>query len=173
MPPIAHNEASSIVSHNSVSNSKFSSLFSPATILVNNLYAACRANTAGRALAAGFNRTKLHGKARLLRHVHRVVEYDDATMAKHGADFDECLVVQRCVQLLRRQVRAEWATNLNSFHRAPAGGTTTPVFNEFAQRNAETFLDEAAAFDIACELEGQRSFRTIYAETTRIFHCPC
>ena len=49
--------------------------------LVDQLDAARGADTAGRALAAGFDGAEFHGEARLLRHVHGVVEYNDAAMS--------------------------------------------------------------------------------------------
>src|SRR5262245_59490471 len=48
---------------------------------VEHFHSAQRAETARRALAAAFDRAELHGEARLLQHVHRVVEDNDARMA--------------------------------------------------------------------------------------------
>src|SRR5215468_6755212 len=47
---------------------------------VDDLDAARRADSAGRALAAGLDGAELHGEARLARHVDGVVEDDDAAV---------------------------------------------------------------------------------------------
>ena len=49
--------------------------------LVNRLDATCAAQAARRTFAAAFNSTKLHRKARHLRHVDGIVEHRDTSMA--------------------------------------------------------------------------------------------
>src|SRR5438552_9683289 len=55
----------------------------PGDDLVDHLDAPDRADAAGCALAAGLDRTELHRKTRLSRHVDAIVEDDDAAMADH------------------------------------------------------------------------------------------
>ena len=50
-------------------------------------------------------------------HVGRVVEHDDAAMADHCADLDECLVIHGRIELVRRNVGAERAADLDGFDR--------------------------------------------------------
>src|SRR5690606_28017860 len=92
---------------------------------VDRFHAAHRANAAGRALAAGFDRAEFHREARHLRHVHRTVEYDNATVAEHAADLDELFIVERCVEQLSWQVGAERATDLHCTYRLAGSGAAT------------------------------------------------
>src|SRR5690606_36528120 len=68
---------------------------------IDDFDAARRADTARRALAARLDRAELHREARLLAHIHRVVEHDEAAMADHRADGRELFVVERRVEMLR------------------------------------------------------------------------
>ena len=74
---------------------------------VYDLYATHRANSARRAFAAGFNRTELHGKARLLRHVDCIVEYDNPAVPEHCANIEEGLVIEWRIELVFRNIGAE------------------------------------------------------------------
>ena len=76
----------------------------------------------------------------------------------------EGLVVERRVELRLGQVGAERTAHL---HRAdgPAGGAAAAVVVEqLAEREAERLLDQAAALDVAAQLNGQRASRPADAE---------
>ena len=89
-------------------------------------------------------------------------------MADHCANIDECLVVQRRVELLGRDVSAQRSSYLHGLDRATAGGAAAPVLDQFQQGDPEAFLDQAAALDIAGKLERQRALGTVHA-IRRIF----
>ena len=76
----------------------------------------------------------------------------------------ERLVVDGQVELLGRQVRAERAAHLHGAHGATAGGAATPLLDELAHRDAERHLDDAAAGDVAGQLEHLRAAAAAGAE---------
>ena len=69
MPPKAHSEPVTMVSHRSRSNATFAALVVAAADLVDDLDAAHGADAARRALAARFDGAELHSEPRLLAHV--------------------------------------------------------------------------------------------------------
>ena len=77
--------------------------------------------------------------------LHGVIEYDDAAVADHCADFDKGLVVQRRVELFGRNVGAELATDLHGLDRTATGRAAAPIIDELPQRDAERLFDEPAA----------------------------
>ncbi len=125
--------------------------------LVDQLHAADAADATRRALAARFDRAELHCEASLRRHVDRVVEHDDAAVAEQRVGSGERLVVHRQVEPIAGQVRAERATDLDGAHRAAAGCAAAEIVDQFAQRDAERGLDDAAASDVAGQLEHLRA----------------
>ena len=71
---------------------------------VDHLDATHRADAAGRALAAGFDRAEFHGEACLPRHVDRIVKHHEAAMADHRAIGGEGLIIHRQVELRGRHI---------------------------------------------------------------------
>ena len=119
-PPIAHSEPSVMVSHRSSRSTRFAATSCPA--MIRSIVSTPRAEPIrhGRALAARLRRAELHREPRHPGHVDGVVEDDDAAVADHRAGLGERLVVHRQVELLRRQVGAERAADLDRAHRAAA-----------------------------------------------------
>src|SRR5579864_8397649 len=66
--------------------------------LVDRLHPANRTDPAGRALAAAFLGAEVEREAGLTRHVHAVVENDNAAVAEHPARRGHRLVVERRVE---------------------------------------------------------------------------
>ena len=116
-PPSAQSEPNFSVWQRSSSTTRLSLALLAGDDPVDDLDAAGRADPAGRALAAGFDRAELHGEARLLGHVDRVVEDDDAAMADQPVAGGEGLVVERRVEQLAREIGAERAADLHGAHR--------------------------------------------------------
>ena len=131
---------------------------------VNYLNASHRADSAGRALAAGLDCTKLHGESRLCCHIHGFVKHNNAPMTDHGADFGELLVVEWHVQLMFGNVRAQGAADLNGANWPTGCGAAAEVVNKFPKRQAKRFFNQPAAFDVACKLKRQCAFRSPWSK---------
>src|SRR3954452_25248096 len=84
---------------------------------LDHLHAARGADAAGRALPAGFDRAELHRITRHARHVHRIVECNDAAMTDHRAQLGERLVVELRIELRLGQERAERTADLHRTDR--------------------------------------------------------
>ena len=132
--------------------------------LVDGLDAAGRADPAGRAFAAGFDGAEFHRKARLLGHVDGIVEHHDAAMADQAVARGEGLIVERRVEQRARKIGAERTADLDRAHRAAAEGAAADLVDEFAERDAEGDLEQAAMFDVAGELDRHGAARTAHAE---------
>ena len=122
---------------------------------VDDFHAAHRADATGRALAAGLLGAEGHRVACHLRHVHAVVKGDDAAVADHRPHGGVLLVVERDVELRRRQVGAQRSAHLRGAQRSSAGAAAAVVFEQFAQRHTEGFFHQAGATQVARKLEGQ------------------
>ena len=131
--------------------------------LVQRLDAAHRADAAGRALATGFDGAEFHGVARHAGHVDGVVEGHDAAVAHHGRDGGIGFVVERHIPLRLGQVGAQRAAHLHRAQRTARGAAAAEVIQQFAQRQAEGGLDQAAMLQVAGQLEGQRTLRAPHA----------
>ena len=135
---------------------------------VDHFHAAHRADPARRALAARLRGTELHGEPGLGRHVDGVVEHHDAAVTDHGPGRGECLVVHRQVEVGRRQIRAERATDLDRAHRPSRMGPAAVAVDEFTQRHPEGQLHDPAVPDVPAELKqlgAPRSFDAELADT--------
>ena len=86
-------------------------------------------------------------------------------MTQHRADLEKRFVVERCVQLLGWNVCAKRAANLHGLYRPARCRATAVLLDHLAERNAEGFFHDAATLDIAGQLERERAFRTILAES--------
>src|SRR6202030_765052 len=117
--------------------------------LVDGLHPAGRADPAGRALAAGFDGAKLHRKARLLCHVDGVIEHHDAAMADQAIARGESLIVEWRIEQRAGEISPERAADLHSAYRAAGERAAADLVDEFAKRNAEGDLEQAAIFDVA------------------------
>ena len=82
-------------------------------------------------------------------------------MADHGTHLDKCFIVQRHIELLGRDIGAERSADLGCLDGPAGRGTSAPVFDQFAKRQAESLLDEAATLDIAGQLKRERAFRSV------------
>src|SRR5690349_10412771 len=71
---------------------------------IERLHTARRANAAGRALTARFQRTEFHGEARLFRHVDVVIKHDDAAMPDQAIARHEGFVIERRVEKRAREI---------------------------------------------------------------------
>src|SRR6202034_3579794 len=105
---------------------------------IDRLDAARRADPAWRALAAGFDRAKFHGKTRLLRHVDTVVEHHDAAMTDKSVARREGFVIERGVEQGAREIGAEGTADLHGPHRPPARRAAADVVDQFAERDPES-----------------------------------
>ena len=152
-PPIAHSEPSAITSHRSSEDVEVGATIGAGGDLVDQLDAAGRADAARRALAARLDRAELHREASLRGHVDRVVEHHDAAVADHRVVGGERLVVERQVEAVDGQVRAQRAADLRGANRATAGRATTEVVDQLVEGDAERGLDDAAVGDVAGQLE--------------------
>ncbi len=79
-------------------------------------------------------------------------------MAEHAAGLDKRFVVERGIEQAIGKVGAQRPADLHCSDRTPGCGAAAPVLDQFAQRHAESVLHQAAAFDVAGELEGERPF---------------
>ena len=132
--------------------------------LVERLDAARRTDAAGRALAAALNGAEFHGEARLLQHVGRVVEHDDAGMADQPVLGGEGFVVEGRVEERAREIGAERTADLHRFHRPAGGRAAADVVDDLAERQAEGRLVEAAMLDVPGDLQRDRAARAAHAE---------
>jgi hypothetical protein len=126
---------------------------------VDDFDAARRADAAGRAFGAGFDGAEFHRVACLPGQIHRVVEGDDAAVAEPGADGGEGFVVEQCVELRFRQIGAQRPADLHRAQRPARARAAAEIVEQFAQAEAEGHFDQAAVFDVAGQLEGQRAAR--------------
>src|SRR5690606_23416120 len=101
-----------------------------------------RADSARRAFAAGLDRAEFHREPRLLAHVDRVVEDDDAAMTDHRTERGKRLVVERRVELRRVDVRAERAACLDRADRPARSRAAAELLEDLAQRVTESDLDQ-------------------------------
>src|ERR1700722_5653189 len=134
------------------------------TDLVDGLNPAGRPDPAGRALAAGFDGAEFHRKARLLQHVDGVVEYHDASVADQAVARGKGFIVKRCVEQRAREVGPKRAADLHGADRAAGKGAAADLVDEFAKRDAEGRLEQAAIVDVAGELNRHRAARSPHAE---------
>ena len=163
-PPSAQSEPNFIVLQRSSSSFDIGGAVLVLDDAVDHLDAARRADPAGRALAAGFDRAEFHREARLLGHVDRVVEHHDAAMADQAVARREGLVVERRIEQRAREIGAERPADLHRAHRPAAARAAADIVDQFAERDAERGLEQAAIFDIAGELDRHRAARTAHAE---------
>ena len=132
--------------------------------LVDGLDAAGRADPAGRALAAGLDGAEFHRKARLLRHVDTVVEYDDTAMADQTISRGKGFIVERRIEQRAWKICTERAADLHGADGATAGGSAADFVDQFAERDAERNLEQAAISDVARELDRHGATRAADAE---------
>ena len=85
------------------------------------------------ALAAAFSRAELHREAGLFGHVDGVVEDDHATVTDECIGRGVFLVAHRDVELGRREVRTERATDLHCFYSVASECAATKTSDHFAQ----------------------------------------
>src|SRR5262245_44153954 len=116
---------------------------------LDGLHAACRADAAGRALAAGFERAELECEAGLLGHVDGVIEDDDTAMADEAIALGEGFIVERRIEQRAREIGAEWTADLHRFDWPAGGGAAANVVDELAKRDAEGGLEQPAVLDVA------------------------
>ena len=121
--------------------------------LVNGFDAARRTDTTWRAFAAGFDGTELHRKPRLLCHVHCVVEDHDAAVTDQAILRGEGFIIERRVEQRAREIGAERATDLNSADGTAGKRATSNVVDQFAECDAEGYLEQTAVLDVAGELD--------------------
>ena len=122
---------------------------------VDHFDAALRADSTGRAFAAGFDCAEFHCEACLFGHVDVVVKGDDAAVAEHCVDHGEGFVIDGCIELRFRQVGTKWPANRHGADWATTPRAAAKVVKQLAQRDAECLLDESAVTDIAAELDRQ------------------
>ncbi len=164
MPPRPHSEPCCMVSQRSSSWARFACLLDTLQDAVDDFHAARRTDAAGRALAAGLDRTEFHRVARHAGHVDGVVEGDDAAVAHERTDRSEGFVIERRVELRLRQVGAERAADLHRTQRAPRGRTAAEVVEQLTERDAECLFDQSAVLEVAGQLDRQRAARATHAE---------
>ena len=153
-----------MVLQRSSTTARFSRDALAANDLVDGLDAARRADPARRALAAGFDRAEFHREARLLRHVDAVVEHDDAAMADQAVARGKGFIVERRVEQRAGEIGAERTADLHGAHRAAGKGAAADIVDEFAERDAERGLEQAAMLDVAGELDRHGAARAAHAE---------
>src|SRR5439155_26895031 len=105
------------------------------------------------AFAAAFDRAEMHGEPRLRRHVDAVVEGDDAAVAEHALGGGHRFVIERRVEQRVGEIGAERAADLYGADRPPVAGSAAEILDETADGRAEGQFDQAAALDVAGELE--------------------
>ena len=120
---------------------------------VDHFHAAHRTDPARCALAARLRGAELHRKPGLCGHVHGFVEHHDAAVADHRTRRSECLVVHRQVELRPREVCPERAAHLHRTHRPPRPRAAAVAVHEFAERDPESRLHDAALLDVPAELK--------------------
>src|SRR5689334_15193102 len=131
---------------------------------VDGLDATRGADPARRALAAGFDRAEFHRKARLFRHIDRVVEHDHAAMTDQAVAGGEGLVVERRVEQRAREIGAERAADLHRAHRTARERAAADLVDELTEREAERGFEQAAISDVAGELDRHGAARASHAE---------
>ena len=85
-------------------------------------------------------------------------------MAEQRADAGERFVVDRGIELRRRDVSAQRAAHLHRADRPARRAATAVIVQQLAQAEAKGALDESTAADVARELYGQRAARFAHAE---------
>ncbi len=105
--------------------------------LVDRLDAARRTVLARRAFAAALRGAEGEGEARLARHVDRVVEDDDPSVAEHPLGGDHRFVVERRIEQAVGEIRAQRAADLNRADRSARARSAAEVLDEPADRRAE------------------------------------
>src|SRR6202043_1780627 len=93
-----------------------------------------------------------------------IVEYDDPSVTQQRADTGQCFVVDDHIELRRWNVGSQRPAHLHSTNRPARRRTATVVVQQLPQRNTERALDEAAALDVARELQRQGATRPAHAE---------
>ena len=68
----------------------------------------------------------------------------------------ERFIIEGQIKLRRRNIRAQWPTDLNAAHRATACRATADIVDQLAKRNTERDFKQAAMFDISGKLDGHR-----------------
>src|SRR5450631_2357606 len=85
----------------------------PGDDAIDDLHAASRADAAGRALTAGFDRTELHGITCHLRHIDRVVKDYDTAVTQECPDCRQGFIIDRGVELRSGDKGPEGASDLH------------------------------------------------------------
>src|SRR5271166_4678198 len=112
---------------------------------IDHLHAPDRADAARRALPARLFGAELHGEARLLREVHRVVEHHNAAMADEAVAGGERLIVERRVEQCRREIGTERPAHLHCAGRPdsvppPMSFTSSPNVTPKPHSNSPPYL---------------------------------
>ena len=113
--------------------------------------------------SAAFDRAEIEGKTRLLGHVRRIVEHDNAAVADETVPRRKGFIVERRVEIGAREVGAERSANLHGFDRAARCRAPADVVDKFAKRDAEGHFEEAAMLQVAGELDRHRAARAAHA----------
>ena len=98
------------------------------------------------------------------RHVHAVVEDDDAAMADQPVARRESLIVERRVEKAGRKIGAERTAALHRPNWPARGRSTADILDDFAERQAKAGFEQAAVAHIAGDLDGHGSARPAHAE---------
>ena len=112
-----------------------------------------RADTAGRALTAGFVDDEVHVEVGDVNHAVVFVHDDRAAGAHHGAAGDESVVVDRGVEVFLGQAAAGRTAGLNGFEGLVARDAAADVIDEGAEGGTHRDFDETDVVDLAAEGE--------------------
>ncbi|TPV98193.1 MAG: hypothetical protein USCAAHI_02359 [Beijerinckiaceae bacterium] len=115
--------------------------------------------------AATFDRAKLHREPRHLRHIDRIVENDDATMADQPVARRKSLIVVGRIEQRPGKISAERSAALDRPRRPPAQSAAANPIDDFAERQTESGLLKPAVADVPGDLDRHRPARTPEAET--------
>ena len=121
--------------------------------LVEHFEKASRTDTARRALAAALVDREVEEEARDVDHAGRVVHDDHTAGAHHSADLDQVVIIDRQIEILRRDAAAGRTAGLNGLKLSAVRDAAADVIDDLAERGAHRDLNEAGVDDLAAECE--------------------
>ena len=121
--------------------------------VVEHLQETVRSDPAGHTFAAGFLAGEFQIELRDIHHTGVFVHDDQSAGAHHGTDLREALVVDRCVNMDRRNTAAGRTAGLRRLEPLAIGNASADLFDDLAERCAHGDFHQADVRDLAAEGE--------------------
>ena len=123
-----------------------------------------RADAARYALAAGLALGEVEKVAGEVHHAGALVHHDHAAGAHDGADLLDRVVVDRQVEILRREAAPGWSAELSGLEAAVPRDAAADRVDDFAERRSHRHLDQAGVLDAAGQGEDLRPGAAVRAD---------